>query len=89
MAATLTRKDIDDAKTTLEQSPLCVRTPLISNCYEMFKESLSDSSNTGPLSSLGLKLEHMQHYGKSTTLTRLTSLQLRYIYTQRCIQLRW
>jgi len=63
MATKPTRKDLQDAKTILDHSPLTVRTPVISNCLPMFKESFQDNAEIHNAASLSIKMEHMQHYG--------------------------
>jgi len=53
---------LQDARTTVGQSSLCVKTPLLTNCWEILKACVKEPATMKP-SCLHLKMEHMQNFG--------------------------
>ena len=64
MEVKLTHSSLAEAKKILADSPLTVRTPVIGDCLSMFKDHIKNGAEIYKATSLSIKLEHMQHYGK-------------------------
>ena len=64
MEVKLTHSSLAEAKKILADSPLTVRTPGFGDCLSMFKDHIKNGAEICKATSLSIKLEHMQHYGK-------------------------
>ncbi|XP_067943672.1 L-threonine dehydratase catabolic TdcB-like [Watersipora subatra] len=57
------KQELEAADRTIRQSPLCIRTPLLADCWAMFQSCWSEKMKNSAPSKLSLKLEHLQSFG--------------------------
>ena len=57
-------KKLREACEVVSQSPMCIRTPLLVNCWNMFESSCTESVKEVWPCKLGIKLENMQKSGE-------------------------